>query len=385
MKILVITETFLPSTDGVVTRLTNSIRYFLKSGHQVQIIAPDLGVYEFEGAKVIGAKATRLFFYRSKQFALPSSKVKQMIQSYDPDVIHVVNPALLGASGVYYAKKLGYPLLASYHTQVPKYADYYHLSIFKGLLWWYFRKLHNMADLNLCTSQVVHQELVEQGFNNIHVWKRGVDTTLYHPRHYNDSMREKLTNGEVNKKLLLYVGRLAPEKEIEKIRNLLEASDQFVLAIVGDGPHREVLETHFQGTNTVFTGYMHGQELASAYASSDVFVFPSTTETLGLVITEAMASGLPIVAAKSGPTCEQIDDGQTGLLYDQHIDGDFTRTILQFEDETLRKRLAKKARDEIADMGWDAQSKQVLDFYHELSGSKQASYTDLDKENEQSK
>ncbi|MFC4401520.1 glycosyltransferase family 4 protein [Gracilibacillus xinjiangensis] len=383
MKILVITETFLPSTDGVVTRLTNSIRYFIKAGHQVQIIAPDLGVYEFEGAKVIGVKATRLFFYRSKEFAMPTSKMKKIIQAYDPDVVHVVNPALLGASGVYYAKKLGYPLLASYHTQVPKYADYYHLSIFKGLLWWYFRKLHNQADLNLCTSQVVHQELLEQGFKNVHVWKRGVDTALYHPRNYKESMREKLTNGQVSKKLLLYVGRLAPEKEIEKIKHVLKASDQFALAIVGDGPHREVLERHFRGTNTVFTGFMHGEELSSAYASSDVFVFPSTTETLGLVITEAMASGLPIVAAKSGPTCEQIEDGETGLLYDQHIEGDFTRTILQFEDETLRRRLAKKAREEIADMGWDTQSKQVLDIYYDLTGDKQANISKIEKGNEQ--
>jgi glycosyltransferase involved in cell wall biosynthesis len=383
MKILMITETFLPSTDGVVTRLTNSIRYFLKAGHQVQIIAPDLGVHEFEGAKVIGAKATRLFFYRSKEFAMPTTRMKKMISAYDPDVVHVVNPALLGAAGVYYARKLGYPLLASYHTQVPKYLDYYHLSIFKGLLWWYFRKLHNQADLNLCTSQVVHQELLDQGFQNMHVWKRGVDTSLYHPNNYNEKMHVRLTKGQANKKLLLYVGRLAPEKEIEKIKHVLDASDQFVLAIVGDGPHREVLEKHFHGTNTVFTGFMHGEELASAYASSDVFVFPSTTETLGLVITEAMASGLPIVAAKSGPTCEQIEDGQTGLLYDQHIEGDFTRTILQFEDETLRKRLAKKAREEIADMGWDAQSQQVLDIYHELTGNKQSSYNQIGSGNEQ--
>ncbi|SER57869.1 Glycosyltransferase involved in cell wall bisynthesis [Gracilibacillus ureilyticus] len=383
MKILVITETFLPSTDGVVTRLTNSIRYFLKSGHQVQIIAPDLGVYEFEGAKVIGAKATRLFFYRSKKFAMPTKKIKKMIQEYDPDIIHVVNPALLGASGIHYAKKLGYPLLASYHTQVPKYADYYHLSIFKGLLWWYFRKLHNMADINLCTSQVVHQELIDQGFKNVHVWKRGVDTSMYHPRNYKEAMRKRLTNGQTSKKLLLYVGRLAPEKEIEKIKHVLKASDQFVLAIVGDGPYRDVLERHFQGTNTVFTGFIYKEELASAYASSDVFVFPSTTETLGLVITEAMASGLPIVAAKSGPTCEQIEDGQTGLLYDQHVEGDFTRTVLQFEDETLRKRLAKRAREEIADMGWDTQSKQILDIYQNLTGGKRTSYGEMDKGNEQ--
>jgi len=368
LKIAIITETFVPSTDGVVTRLKASIRYFKREGHDVRVIAPDLGVDEFEGVKIEGVPARTLFLYRSKKFSLPTRKVGKMLEAYDPDVVHVVNPALVGMSGVYYAKKLGYPMLASFHTQVPKYADYYNLPMFKGFLWWYFRKLHNQADLNLCTSEAMKEELLEQNFHNVHVWQRGVDTKLFHPNKYDKDMREKLSGGQPDKKLLLFVGRLAPEKEIGKIKSVLEASADFVLAIVGDGPHRETLEKHFAGTNTVFTGFLHGEALAKAYASSDVFVFPSTTETLGLVITEAMASGLPLVAAKSGPTCEQIEDNRTGLLYDKDKQGDFTNTVLRFGDDTLRKRLAKEARQDIAEMGWDAQSKQVLDYYKEIIG-----------------
>ncbi|WP_100011334.1 glycosyltransferase family 4 protein [Lentibacillus sediminis] len=368
MKIAIVTETFLPSTDGVVTRLKNSIRYFLKEGHEVRIIAPDLGVNEFEGAKIEGVRASTFLFYRSRKFGMPTRKIKQMLAEFDPDVVHVVNPALLGATGVHYAKKLGYPMVASYHTNVPRYAEYYNVPMFKGILWWYFRKLHNKADLNLCTSKTVQEELMEQGFHNVHVWKRGVDTERFHPKQYDAEMRSRLTAGKPWKKLLLYVGRLAPEKEIEKIKSVLDSSSHFTLAIVGDGPHRQVLEKHFRGTSTVFTGFMHGEELAKTFASSDVFVFPSTTETLGLVISEAMASGLPLVAAKSGPTCEQIKDNQTGLLYDGEKQGDFTETVLKFEDETLRKRLAIQAHKDIENMGWDGQSKQVLDLYKQIAG-----------------
>lgn len=368
MKIAIITETFVPSTDGVVTRLKACIRYFKREGHEVRVIAPDLGVAEFEGVKIEGVPARTLPLYRSKKFSLPTRKVKKILESYNPDVVHVVNPALVGMTGVHYAKKLSIPMLASFHTQVPKYADYYNLPMFKGFLWWYFRKLHNQADLNLCTSEAVKEELLEQNFHNVHVWKRGVDTELFHPDKYDSEMREKLSNGQPDKKLLLFVGRLAPEKEIEKIKSVLVSSDEFALAIVGDGPHRRKLEKHFEGTNTVFTGFKHGEELAKAYASSDVFVFPSTTETLGLVITEAMASGLPLVAAESGPTCEQIDDNHTGLLYDKNKQDDFTMTVLRFADETLRKRLAKTARSDIAEMSWDTQSKQVLDYYKEIAG-----------------
>ncbi len=374
MNILIITETFLPSTDGVVTRLTNSIRYFLKNGHQVTVIAPDLGVSEFEGAKVIGLPARRLPFYRSKSFALPNYRVKKLLLECNPDIVHVVNPALLGASGIYFAKKSNYPLIASYHTQVPKYAEYYHLSMFKGLLWWYFRKLHNQASINLCTSNVVKEELEQQNFHNVHVWKRGVDTSLFHPEKTDPKMRHRLTNGMDDKKLLLYVGRLAPEKEIEKIRTVLEQSDQFVLAVVGDGPHRLPLEQYFQGTNTIFTGFMHGEELAKAYASADVFVFPSTTETLGLVLMEAMASGLPIVAADSGPTREQIEHEKHGLLYNPNHMGSFTETILRLEDKALRNSLADSAWRDIHQMGWDDQSKQALAFYLQVIESLHKDY-----------
>ncbi|MET3683006.1 glycosyltransferase involved in cell wall biosynthesis [Alkalibacillus flavidus] len=370
MHILIITETFLPATDGVVTRLTHSIRYFMKQGHDVTVVAPDLGVNEFEGAQIIGLPARKFLIYRSKLFAFPSPKVRRVIEEQDPDIVHVVNPALMGASGVHYADKLNYPLVASYHTQIPRYADYYNVSMVKPLLWWYFRKLHNKADVNLCTSNVVKAELDEHRFHNVEVWERGVDTDFFNPEYESESMRERLSGGQTDKTLLLFVGRLAPEKEIEKIRHVLDYSDQFVLAIVGDGPHRSDLEKYFAGSNAVFTGFMHGEELASAYASADVFVFPSTTETLGLVLSEAMAAGLPVVAAKSGPTEEQITDGEQGLLYDPNEQDDFVNTVLKLEDESLRQSLSEKAYADIQQMGWDRQSQQALDLYHRVVDSK---------------
>lgn len=148
------------------------------------------------------------------------------------------------------------------------------------------------------------------------LWKRGVDPELFGPHRSSETMRLRLSGGEPEKRLLLYVGRLAAEKEIERLRDLLTASSGFRLAVVGDGPHRPELEAYFAGTGTVFTGFLHGTELAEAYASSDVFAFPSATETLGLVLLEAMASGLPVIAAASAPTREQVAEGTTGFLYE---------------------------------------------------------------------
>ncbi|MDL4839797.1 glycosyltransferase family 4 protein [Aquibacillus rhizosphaerae] len=374
MRVVMITETFLPSTDGIVTRLCASIRWLKDQGHEVLIIAPDLGVSEFEGVQVAGIPAFTFFMYKDKKYAFFSPKVKKHLKEFQPDLVHVVNPAFLGITGIFYAKRLKIPLIASYHTHVPKYADYYRVSMFKPILWWYFRTIHNRADINLCTSGSVLTELKEKRFHNVHLWKRGVDTNQYHPKRYDDGIRNRLTAGKKDKKLLLFVGRLAPEKDIEKIRDLLKQSSEFCLAIVGDGPHRAFLEEYYKGTNTVFTGFLHGNELASAYASSDIFVFPSTTETLGLVLLEAMASGLPVVAAESGPTSEQVSNGKTGLLYDPTKRGNFTDSILQLKDEDYRLKLSEQAHEVSQAIGWEEPSQQLLGFYKEtLKTSRQTS------------
>jgi glycosyltransferase involved in cell wall biosynthesis len=382
MRIAIITETFLPSTDGIVTRLCASIRWLKQQGNEVLVIAPDLGVTDFEGIPVAGVPAYTFFLYKDKKLSFLSRKVKQYLLDFKPDLVHVVNPALLGVTGIYYTKRLRLPLVASYHTHVPKYADYYRLSFLKPALWWYFRLLHNRADLNLCTSQSVLTELQEKKFKNIHLWERGVDTAQYHPHHYNEAMRDRLTAGKKDKKLLLYVGRLAPEKDIEKIREVLMKSSDFCLAIVGDGPHKAFLENYFKGTDTVFTGFLHGDELASAYASSDIFVFPSTTETLGLVLLEAMSSGLAVVAAKSGPTSEQVIHGITGMLYDPNDQDEFVDHIVKLGDDTLRLKMAELSREASQKVGWDKPSEQLLDYYNkalreDLNPSKELKETTL--------
>lgn len=367
MKLAIVTETFYPQIDGIVTRLTATVDWLIqKTELEILIIAPDMGITEYKGVKVAGVAGHSFFLYPDKTFAFPSRKVDRLLTDFDPDLVHVLNPALLGVSAVLSAKRHKWPMVASYHTHVPKYADFYHLPFLKPILWKYFKFLHNKADLNLCTSKSVASELNHQNFHNVHVWQRGVDTKKYHPKHYDSKTRERLTKGKPNRKLLLYVGRLAAEKEIEKIRDVLASSHEFSLALVGDGPHRSSLEKHFEGTNTIFTGYMQGEDLAKAYASSDIFVFPSTTETLGLVLLEAMASGLPVVAARSGPTEEQINDEMTGVLYNSNVKGEFVEKVLTLKNEPYRQTLSEQARTSSRQFSWEAQAKQLFSFYYEV-------------------
>ncbi|WP_322904753.1 glycosyltransferase family 1 protein [Paenibacillus campi] len=364
MKIAIITETFLPSTDGIVTRLTAVIRWLRRQGHDVLIIAPEAGLREFEGAVIAGIPAYRFFLYRSKKLALPLPRIARLLTQFEPDLVHVVNPAVLGAAGILFGKK--WPLIASYHTHIPHYADHYRVGWLKPLVWSYLRLLHNVAQLNLCTSDTVLHELQSQRFRNVKLWQRGVDTERFHPNFRSKAMRERLSGGKPDDILLLYVGRLASEKQIDRIRAVLDSSDRLRLAIVGDGPHRTALERHFAGTRTVFTGFLHGDELSAAYASSDMFIFPSTTETLGLVLLEAMAAGLPIVAAQSGPTLEQVQHGITGMLYDPADPQSLRNHVLALINEQRRQTIGTAARQSALQLGWDGASQQLLSFYEAL-------------------
>ncbi|MDO6654933.1 glycosyltransferase family 1 protein [Anaerobacillus sp. 1_MG-2023] len=364
MKISIVTETFLPSTDGVVTRLRASIDYLIDQGHDIQVIAPDLGVRSYRNIRFDGVQPRTFFLYKHRKFGMPTRVIKTYLEEFDPDLVHVVNPAFMGYSGIKYGKKLGVPLIASYHTHVPKYADHYNMSWSEPLLWWHFRRMHNKADINLCTSQAILEELNEQNFYNMHLWKRGVDTERFNPELRDSDMRRRLSNDNPDKTLLLFVGRLAFEKEIDSLVPMLEEKPDAHLAIVGDGPYRDELEKNFGHLDNVsFTGFLHGEELARAYASADAFMFPSTTETLGLVILEAMASGLPVIAAESGPTNEQVEDGSTGLLYRSGTNGNLTEVINRLQEKGLLEKMSKEAYEHSRDYGWRGPAQQLLDFY----------------------
>jgi glycosyltransferase involved in cell wall biosynthesis len=289
-------------------------------------------------------------------------------------LIHVVNPAFIGISGVYYAKVMGIPLMASYHTHLPKYLQHYGLAALEGLLWELLKSFHNQAQINLCTSTAMMEELSSHGIERVDLWQRGVDTEMFHPSTASAKSRIRLSKNNPDSPLLLYVGRLSAEKEVERIKPILESIPNARLALVGDGPHRQTLEKYFAGTPTSFVGYLQGIELASAFASADVFILPSRTETLGLVLLEAMAAGCPVVAARSGGITDIVTDGVNGYLFDPTDDQGAikaTQQLLAMGDE--KEILRQNARQEAERWGWAAATAQLQDFYRNVAYSKLSS------------
>lgn len=364
MRIALFTETFLPKVDGIVTRLRHTVDHLQRNGDKVLVVAPDGGLAEYKGAKIYGVSGFPLPLYPELKLALPRPSIGVALEEFRPDLIHLVNPAVLGLAGLYYAKVMQIPLVASYHTHLPQYLQHYGLGMLEGVMWELIKASHNQAQLNLCTSTAMVQELREHGIERLDLWQRGVDTETFHPGLASPEMRSHLCQGHPESPLLLYVGRLGAEKEIDRIKPVLEAIPNARLALVGDGPHRSALEKYFTGTPTHFVGYLTGTELGSAFASADAFIFPSRTETLGLVLLEAMAAGCPVVAARSGGIPDIVTDGVNGYLFDPaDEEGAIAATVRLLKEQDERELLRQNARAEAQRWSWAAATRQLQNYY----------------------
>ena len=367
MRIALFTETFLPKVDGIVTRLKHTVEHLQRQGNEVVVFCPDGGLREYKGSRICGIPGFPLPLYPELKLAFPRPLIRAYLEEFKPDLIHVVNPAFLGVSGIYYSKVLNIPLVASYHTHLPKYLEHYGLGMFEGVLWELLKAMHNQAAVNLCTSTAMQGELSDHGIERVEVWQRGVDTDLFRPELASQEMRSRLSQGHPEAPLLLYIGRLSAEKEVDRIKPVLESIPGARLALVGDGPYREELEKHFAGTATNFVGYLAGEELAAAYASADVFVFPSRTETLGLVLLEAMAAGCPVVAADSGGIPDIVTNGVNGFMFDPADEqGAITAAQRLFAAKTERELMRRSARLEAEKWGWAAATGQLQQFYQKV-------------------
>ncbi len=371
-KVAIFTETFLPKVDGIVTRLKHTVAELVKLGDQVLVFAPDGGISEYCGAKVYGVSGFPLPLYPELKVALPRPSIGYAIEQFAPDIVHVVNPVVLGLAGLFFAKAMNLPLIASYHTHLPQYLQHYGLGFLESTMWELLKTAHNNAGLNLCTSNAMVSELRAHGIERVDLWQKGVDTEKFHPRFQDLKMRSHLSQGHPDCVQLLYVGRLSAEKEITQILSVLEAIPNSRLALVGDGPYRQELEKFFAGTNTHFVGYLQGEDLAAAFASSDAFMFPSRTETLGLVLLEAMAAGCPVVAANSGGIPDIVTDGVNGYLFDPQDQNGLlgaTERLLKNPQSFLRQN----ARHEAEKWGWNNASKQLQGYYDQVITSAKVS------------
>jgi len=380
MKILIFTVCFPPVINGVSTRYLHTVRELRKLGHEVNVATPVPDAPEdYYGAKVWKVPGMRLPLneYCHTEY-LDIYESYSLITKLDPDIVHVCAPTWIQFAAVFWCRMKNIPVILSYHTHVPEYVKHYGLGILGNFLSWFFwilvRNAQNYSSLTLVTSQAMCDELKANGIvNEIKVWRRGVDIDLFNPGRATPEMRQRLMPGTPKELLLVYVGRLSAEKGLSFLAPVLDDTrlqGRVHLCLVGDGPTRKQLETEtfaHLADCVSFPGFITGDDLAAAYASADVFIFPSETETLGLVAIEAMANGLPVIGVNARGIAITVKHGETGLLYNPGDVNQCVEHILQLLDSPgERQRIAKNARLDAEQWGWDKATTQVVEIYREL-------------------
>jgi glycosyltransferase involved in cell wall biosynthesis len=376
VRVALFSETFIPQRNGVAMLLGRLVRYLADHGHEVLLVTTDIGPVgdahdslppAVKTVKVPGIRVPR---YPDLTMAMPyAPRVFRAVQSFRPDVVHLVTEYTLGLTGLSVARRLRVPVLASFETNIPGCLPYYGFAWASEPSWRYLRWFHNRGGLTLCPSETWREALLRRGFDNVRVWERGVDIELFTPARRSDAGRRR--NGPPDAIQLLYVGRLTPEKELpvlfQAYRHAASRCDdrRLHLVLTGDGAYAGRMR-EAAPPGVTFTGYLEGPQLSDAFAAADLFVLPSRVETLGYVVLEAMASGLPVIGADRGGTLENVRDGLNGVLCpagDAERFADAIRTLAC--DEGLRKRLAANARAWAAARTWDRAFATLLETYQE--------------------
>ena len=369
MRVAICSDTFLPQVNGVTNTLDKLLKYLEKKGHQYKMFAPE-DEKEYFYHNVERFKSIKFWLYPECRFSLPNYfQMHSTLRKFQPDIIHLVTPFNIGLGGLQYALKYHIPLVSSYHTNFTKYLYYYNLSFLESVIWKYFYWFHSFCSKNYCPSVNTMQELKKQGFKNLEIWDRGIDVSLFSPANRNEELREKL--GISEKIVFIYVGRLAAEKNLDVLMRALRLlnskyEEKICLLVVGDGPLAANMRKEAPA-NVIFTGYKKGKELCELYASADIFAFPSSTETYGNVVLEAMASGLPAVCAQAGGVLENCCDGENSLLFTPGDHDDLAAHLQALVvNEQLRNNLAAGARKHALAKGWEQVFARLLGSYNEV-------------------
>jgi glycosyltransferase involved in cell wall biosynthesis len=376
VRIALFSEVYWPMVSGVGVTLLRLTQALEQLGHEVRVYSASYALPKGQPDRpeVHRSPSIPLFLYPDVQWAFPRLRdVMDDARRFRPDVVHVATEFSLGLAGLKTARQLDLPLIASAHTDYDKYAARYGVDWALRFGWHYLRWFYGQAYRVLCPSRIYEQHLHARGVAHTGVWSRGVDPDHFHPRFRSEPYRRALGVGPGDL-LVTYIGRIAREKNLTQ---LLAAWDALVsergsakLALVGRGPlEEEIRRREIPGVHVL--GLMHDRKLSEAYASADIFVFPSATETFGNSLLEAMGSGLPSLAAAAGGVLEFAQHGRNAWLVAPNSAPAIAQGLRRLiNDSALRRTLADGALQTARERGWDAVYGRLLEDYRETIQSR---------------
>lgn len=360
LRVALVTETFPPEINGVATTVARVVNGLRERNHELQLIRPrqdadgDLEqAPRFHEVLMRGLPIPR---YSNLRMGLPAANVlKAHWTVHRPDVVHIATEGPLGWSALRTALRLRVPVTSDFRTNFHAYSKHYGVGWLHKPIMAYLRKFHNQCHSTMVPTEQLRRALMDDGFRNLAVVARGVDVRLFGPHRRSEALRRSWGAGP-NTLVVVHVGRLAPEKNLGVVVEAFEAmravNRDMKLVLVGDGPSRKTLQARCP--DAIFAGMRSGEDLATHYASGDVFVFPSLTETFGNVTPEAMASGLPVLAFNYAAAAELIRPGHNGVLAPVDDTSTFVRRAKDLADQRpLLQRMGASAREKAVALSWD--------------------------------
>ena len=360
-------ESFLPHMNGVTNSVLRVVDHFAASGDDLGIIAPKWPGADKHLRTTCGRKvrvhrvvSAPMPGYADVRIAATSATtLRRRIDEFQPDVIHLASPMVLGGRAVVAAQKAGVPTVAVYQTDIPGYTARYGMPFLENATWQLLRDVHNRATLNLAPSHATRDELIQHGIERVDLWRRGVDTSLFSPSLRSESLRAQ--HAKPHEKLVIYMGRLAAEKQVEDLK-VIHDMPGVRLLIVGDGPERETLRRMMPRAR--FAGFRSGTDLAAHLASADLFIHPGELETFGQTVQEAMASGLPVIAPRRGGPVDLVSPSRTGWLYTPGmLDEMRDRASDLLFDDAKRRAFGRAAADSVRKRTWPVLAEQLRGYY----------------------
>ncbi len=358
--------------DGVSLTLNRLVDYLERQGVAVRVFAPTVDDPDIENHAGTLTPVPSLPLPGRSEYRLSlgiSPSVQQALEEFDPTLYHIATPDLLGRQALGQAQATDTPVVASYHTHFSSYLKYYHLDFLQTPLWSYLRSFYRQCRQVYVPTAAIGDVLRNRGITDgLRLWRRGVDTERFSPMHHSDAWRHAHGIGD-DEVVVAFVSRLVWEKGLDVYADVIDRLERQNVPhhslVVGDGPVRAELEARLP--NTTFTGFLEGEALAQAYASSDVFLFPSDTETFGNVTLEAMASGLPTVCANAAGSRDLVQDGTTGRLCPPGNVDAFTQAVRSLiVDGSLRDRMSTAAYKQAQDLTWSKVLRRMNQYYDEV-------------------
>ena len=374
MKIAIYTPTFKENQDGVARSTYRLVDTLLQQGHEVIVSSPLITPQKRNNLILNKIDSSPLSFY--PQYSIAHFKLQYYDQLYrfKPDIIQIATPDIVGLATLWWARKNKIPVVFIHHSDIVRLFKSYGLNFMTPFILHFLRIVYNNSSKVFAPTQEVRRELMVNGIKRVSIWSRGVDQDKFNPKWRSNSLRKKW--GFLDKKVITFVGRMAKEKNISRIVEVYQKysklpQQKIGFLMIGDGPLLKKLKS--QMPEAIFTGFLKNEELWQAFASGDIFLFPSNFDTFGQVIQESLASGLPVIVSNVGGCQEIVQNSKAGIIVHSNTCNAFFKAChILLNNEDLYYKMRFNGKFYVQNRTWEKINSDLIRIYehHVLNASR---------------